>query len=303
LVYLSKNGKLKESTLQEKVARMAGNNRKEKFMKINTIIISCLFVLASSVSLAGYTHWVCQDCDPYMHPRYDTITKAIEAAAPGDTIRVVAEEFPPGGGHIIEYSEAVTIDKPLTLECRSIHPVLGQPVITIDDYKMANSVITITNEAAGSIISNLHIRGPKSDNTTCKDDPIKHVNEQTGLSIQADQCRLDACTITHCMTGILIDTGNTGQKDGIQINECTIGQPFVGVVNEYWVKEENWTRDHQGHPIDHPGNGYGIVILESPSVSTHDPDAVWYKIKNSTIQSSRYAPVVFPPHHVIMTTP
>ncbi|MCD4654363.1 hypothetical protein K8T06_10580 [bacterium] len=271
-------------------------------MKLNIkifLFMVALGIMSSSVARpASYTHWVCQDCDPYMEPHYDTITKAIEAAAPGDTILIVAEEFPPGGGKIIEYRESITINKPLTLKCKKIHPVLGQPIITVQDFEQTNSIITIEKSAPGTDISNLHIRGPIKDNTSSDGDSIEQVNKKVGITIETSECSIEQCKVTHCMTGVLIDSGTTGQPSGIQISECNIGEPFVGVIQGYWVKEAEWTDNHKGHPIAHPGNGFGLVIRESTGVTKNKTDETWYTISDCSILFNRYQQVILPPNHV-----
>ena len=267
-------------------------------MRLNLLFLLLLFFATQGTVQAGYTHWVCQDCDPHMQPNYNTISKAVEAASPNDTILIVAEEFPPGGGRIVEYEESITINKPLTIKCKRIHPVLGQPVIKVNDFESTASVISVEKSASGTVISNLHIRGPSSDNTSCKGNPLNQVNKKVGLRIETPECSIEKCKVTHCMTGILVDTGTVGSPSGIKIEDCIIGEPFVGVVQGYWVKEEAWTTHHKGHPIVHPGNGFGIVVLESPDVSDMKSEETWYVLSNCSVQSNRYQQHINPPNHV-----
>ncbi|MCD4652659.1 hypothetical protein K8T06_01850 [bacterium] len=68
----------------------------------------------------------------------------------------------------------------------------------------------------------------------------------------------------------------------IVISNCTIGEPWIGVVDSYYGKEDVWTNTHRGQPIHHPGNGFGIVFIESE------------QLEDCKIQSNRYAGIVCP---------
>ena len=76
-------------------------------VRIGVIILFCLFRL--SISSSAETHRVCHDC------RYKTLNAAVDAAAPGDTIRVTKGRFA---------SNNLTITKSVTL--------LGEPGAILD---------------------------------------------------------------------------------------------------------------------------------------------------------------------------
>ncbi|MCD4655494.1 hypothetical protein K8T06_16360 [bacterium] len=249
-------------------------------------------ILLTSSDVSALTHWVCQDCDPFMEPNYTTIQKAVDAADPNDIVVIVAEEFPPGTADIIEYSGHLVIDKPLTLKCKSIHPVLGYPIITVTSFDKVNEVVLITEKAAGSIISNLHIRGPLINNTDCKGNPRDRITEKVGIRIKAENITIDTCKVTHCMTGILGDQKNTTKGKKIVISNCTVGEPWIGVVDSYYGKEDVWTDTHRGQPIHHPGNGFGVVLLDSKrSDSKEKHDEI---LNNNNIKSNRYRDILVP---------
>ncbi|MCD4654739.1 hypothetical protein K8T06_12505 [bacterium] len=246
-------------------------------------------VLIGANASAG-TLWVCQDCEPYMEPNFTTVSKAIETAEPGDKITILAEEFPPGSAEIIKYSEHIILNKSLTLTCDSINPLFGYPIITVDNFSEISEIILITEKAKGSKISNLHIRGPLTNNTDCQGKPTDHITEKVGIRIKTKNYKVDTCKITHCMTGILIDSTVDKADSGTGISNCIIGEPWIGIVDSNWCKEDAWTESHRGHPIHHPGNKFGIMFIK-PGRKNSSNISPSEQIKDCKIQSNRYGGV------------
>jgi hypothetical protein len=85
---------------------------------------------------------------------------------------------------------------------------------------------------------------------------------------------------------------------GVTISNCILGESFVGVVDGFWVEEIAWTDNHRGHPIVHPGNGFGLVIKGSPEVAEHNTDQIWYSVSDCSIQCNRYKQIILAPNHV-----
>jgi len=256
-----------------------------------SLLVLFMFCLLAPPSFAMH-RWVCRDCDPFMQPNYPSVNAAVIAADPGDTVCIVAEENPFGSGDIIHYTAPVVLDKPLTLTCREIHPVLGYPVITLDSFDDANQVIHVTPAAAGTVISNLHIQGPPADTTACSGNPRDVMTDRAGIRIDAPNVTITSCTITRCMTGIVI-----ASDQSVTVSGCTIGDRWIGTVNGAFGIEETWTDSHAGQPILHPGNGFGIVIQKTGTLSKSAVDKERKSvivIRDNTIQSNRYEALVIP---------
>jgi len=253
--------------------------------------IIIFFALLAISNVSANTLWVCQDCEPYMEPNFTTVSKAIESAESGDKITILAEEFPPGSSKIIEYSEHIVLDKLLILTCDSINPLFGYPIITVDDFSEVSEIVLITEKAKGSTISNLHIRGPLINNTDCKGTPADHMTEKVGIRVKSKKYRIDTCKITHCMTGILINSLPDDSESGI--SHCIIGEPWIGLIDSNWCKEDDWTDSHRGQPIYHPGNGFGIVFMQSRK-NQESGVSPSEQIRDCKIQSNRYGTIVQP---------
>ncbi|MBN1296195.1 right-handed parallel beta-helix repeat-containing protein [bacterium] len=231
------------------------------------IAAALAFYLVMAVSFVSFAEdrWVCQECIVGMFPHYDTIYDAIQAADPGDVIKIHAERtlYNPDEIYVYVENEPLIIDKSLTI----IAPTQYQnkwPVVTIPTFSMDDDVITIAESGAGSVISNLEIRGPMNNNTEISGVyPIDCMDQRVGIRLEANDCLIDNCRITFCMTGIyLASTIGTGGTGNI-ISNCTIG-------DRWWYKpssgdheyEEYWTTSHDLTPIAYPGNGFGIVMVE-----------------------------------------
>jgi hypothetical protein len=232
---------------------------------------------------------VCQDC--CQPGTFTSISAAITAAKPGDTINIWGEDSCGDFGRIYEYNEVLVIDKQLTLTCDNPHPELGLPIVT-HDFRSGTSkaVITLLPGAEGTIIKNLHIRGPKSGLVTDCDssNPFDCMKTKSGIRIAADNCHVKGCEITRCMTGVYITgMGNT-------VRDSRIGTWWRGVVEGDWYLIEEWRPTVRGHDIDHTGNGFGIVVieplekLENPTGTIHIPNA----FQDNVFRGNRYTEIV-----------
>ena len=119
------------------------------------------------------------------------------------------------------------------------------------------------------------------------------MTEKVGIRVKTRNYRIDTCKITHCMTGILIDSIVDKADSGTGISNCTIGEPWIGLVDSNWCKEDAWTESHRGHLIHHPGNGFGIVFIKSGRKQESDASLL-EQIKDCKIQSNRYGTIVQP---------
>ncbi len=260
------------------------------------LIILIIIVLTGPVSEAervrkdwsGYpiTWHVCQDCS--QPGTFRTISEAVEAARPGDTINIWGEISCTGYGQIYEYNEELIIDKPLTLTCYNPEPMLGLPILTHDGRSgTSGAVITILPGGEGTVIKNLHIRGPKTGLVTDCDsvNPVDCMQNHAGIRIRADNCRIVDCTITRCMTGIYI----TGMGNTVQ--DCRIGERWKGFLDGDWYAVEEWRPDIMGRSIDHTGNGFGIVVIE-PRRSTEDSLRIPNNIQDNVFRGNRYTEIV-----------
>jgi len=237
------------------------------------------FVLADN-------RWVCYDCEQDMNPNYPTISNAISAANSGDTIYIHAEQDPNNPNQILQYSEHVVVDKPLTITSLSEHIDYGWPVIKLDDFNIYNEVVEIPASGAGSEISNLDIHGPVNNNTGCATDPIDCMDQKVGIRIEADDCFIDNCRITFCMTGIYVEsTGNI-------ISDCHVGDRWwVKPVSGPYCYKEYWSDVFGGTSIAYPGNGFGIVQVEPTWAQQPNElslDRPITEIIDCTIRSNRY---------------
>ncbi|MCD4652658.1 right-handed parallel beta-helix repeat-containing protein, partial [bacterium] len=225
---------------------------------------------------------------------------AITAASAGDVIKIHAEEYPEGSEHIIEYNEHVIVNKELTVLSPHKHEYYGWPVIKLSSFTTYDEVIRITEAASDTEISNLIIRGPVDNNTGCPGyDPIDCMDEKVGIRLEAKDCVIDNCKIIFCMTGIYMEstTGNAGT--GNVISNCRIGdQWWVKVPPDDYYYQDYWTEYYDGDPldpIDHPGNGFGIVMVE-PDWDQQSGETYTNRHKNEivdcTIRSNRYYGVV-----------
>ncbi|MBN1296196.1 hypothetical protein JXA80_05400 [bacterium] len=264
---------------------------KEQISSFIVCFSACILGFASP-AVTARTIWVCQYCEPYMHPNTDSINAALALADPGDTVCIVAEENPVASADIIQYAEHIVLDKPVTLTCTEHHPVLGPPILTLTTFDGVNEVIHVTDKAAGAVISNLRIQGPPTDNTPCVGNPLDHRTKRAGIRIDAAGTSVKSCIITHCMTGIVISA-----DAGVSIVNCTIGDRWIDTISGMIGIEEHWTDSHNGQPIRHPGNGFGIVVLpvESPA-NGQKKDRIDspHCIRETTIRSSRYNSLVIP---------
>jgi hypothetical protein len=243
-------------------------------------------------SIFPITLHVCQDCDPQIYyPQHSSIIDAVAAAKPGDTINIWGEYSCRDFGRIHEYNEAMVIDKQLTLTCDNPHPELGLPIISHDFRPgTADAVITLLPGAEGTIIKNLHVRGPKTGLVTdCDSDiPFDCMKTKAGIRIAADACRVEGCEITRCMTGIYI----TGMNNTVQ--ECRIGTWWRGVVAGDWYLIQEWQPLVRGQVIDHTGNGFGIVVIEPLPRPEDSRDLIRAPntIQDNTFRGNRYTEIV-----------
>jgi len=246
----------------------------------------CILVVLGSVTLSTVAEkpkidwsqypvvWhVCQDCG--MVNRVKTINEAIAAARPGDIINIWGEETYAGLIDVYEYEEAIVIDKRLILTCDNPHPELGFPIITQRfTNAVPKAVITVLPGGEGTVIRNLRIRGPISGPVTdCESDlPFDCMMTKAGIRIEANGCRVQNCTITRCMTGVVI-TGH-----GNSVVESQLGDRWRDIRQGIWAVREEWSATERGQTIDHPGNGFGIVIMakqdgaDDPEKSPADPN-------------------------------
>ncbi|MCD4653666.1 right-handed parallel beta-helix repeat-containing protein, partial [bacterium] len=183
----------------------------------------------------------------------------------------------------------ILLDKQIVLTCDNPHSAIGYPVITTS-FVSEQEIIRITPAGSGTVIRNLEIWGPNSDNTTCSNYPIDHFLEKAGIRIEADDCCIENCRIIRCMTGIIIgdQSHNTGQ--GNSISGCKIGDRFVQGLET----EEYWTTDPLSTGEIYPGNGFGIVAVEpgwSAPTSGYE-SIIPTEIVDCEIRSNRYYGVV-----------
>ncbi|HPQ41817.1 MAG TPA: right-handed parallel beta-helix repeat-containing protein, partial [bacterium] len=265
-------------------------------MKMRNIItiLTFLLIYGSSSTLAT-TIIVCQDCGV---GDFDNISDAILAATTGDTINVIAEETFPGSGVTLTYNEHVLIDKQIFLTCLEPLSNAGNPSIT-GSFTSDNEVIRITATGAGTHIKNIDIHGPVGDNTQCATDPLDCLMDRAGIRIEADNCTLENCRIIRCFSGIVV--GDYSQQTGrsTSIIGCTVGDIWTEFYNDEWQLEAYWTQSHYYdgigfQPIIHPGNGFGIVAVETdwtaPASGYESIEPM--EIVDCTIQSNRYYGVV-----------
>lgn len=264
-------------------------------MKTLKLAVTLLVLLTGTMHLQATDRWVCQDCDPLWTNTYSTISAAINAASSGDTIYIHAEEYPIGSESIIEYDEQIMIDKEIVLTCLNRHTSYGWPIVKINSF-VSDEIIHITENGAGSEISNLIIKGPTNSLSIYTGDSLFSKDENVGIRMEAEDCLVDNCEITYCNTGIYIDstTGNV-------VSNCQIGDRWwlsedkPPTIDYYY--EEYWT--DTGGPastqIIHPGNGFGIVIVAPTWSRIENVDYIDYyknEIVDCTIRSNRYYGVV-----------
>lgn len=237
---------------------------------------------------------VCQYCgEP---GAYTTISAAIAAAQPGDTINIWGEEDSENEGQIYEYVESLVIDTPIILTCQNPEAELGYPIITHDftGSPAPDTIIAIEPGGDASVIEHLIIRGPATGPvTTCPDYPMICMGQKSGIHIAANSCLINDCRITRCMTGIVMMTlGNT-------ISGCTIGDRWLVEYGNTYHREEYWSATHEYEPgtptpIYHPGNGFGIVSIEpgwsAPGSGYESRNT--NEIVDSIVRSNRYYGVV-----------
>jgi hypothetical protein len=256
------------------------------------IIIGCL-IMTVGVS----AQWdVCQDCP--VEDAFTTITAAIAAAQPGDTINIWGEEVhPPGSEIIYEYEEHLEITKQITLTCDNPHSTLGYPIITLP-LDSDDDIIHIKPGGDGTVIQHLTIRGPRTGQITycgtlgpppSTQNPLLCADKKVGIRITADDCYIHDCYLTRCMTGIYIwGKGNV-------VSHSLIGNLYWGGGDPEETREEYWSLTNNSEPIDHPGNGFGVVVKDV--VWTAPPEEMYgnrlpNELVDNVIQSNRYWGVV-----------
>jgi len=242
--------------------------------------------------------WVCQQCDWWMTPNRKTIQEAISLAETGDVIKIRAEPDPENEDVIMTYAEVqpLVIDNQLTITSPWEH-AYGWPVVTVSNFLQDDDVFTITSSGAGTVISNLEIRGTIGNNTVIPGyDPIECMDQRVGIRLEANDCLIDNCRITFCMTGIYMESSTGAGGLGNIISNCRIGdqwwsEPFPGSFDY----EEYWKLYHDVEEIDHPGNGFGIVLAApdwDPAPGEVYEDLPQNEIVDCTIRSNRYYGVV-----------
>ena len=278
-----------------------------QILRVSNTFPACLFILmAIGVTTPGalsekpridwsqypITWHVCQDCG--MPKTFRTITEALVAARPGDTINIWGEQTFAGLIGVHEYHETLVIDKPITLTCLNPEPSLGFPVIagSFDDANQ-RAVITILPDGTGTVISNLRIRGPQTGSITdcASASPFDCMMQKAGIRIEASGCRIENCRVTRCMTGILVTgTGNA-------VTGCRLGDRWRDSRQGVWAVFEEWSASFQGHPIDHPGNGFGIVVMPTQSVSGNlsVPPGAENTLRDNEFRGNRYTNLVILP--------
>jgi hypothetical protein len=241
------------------------------------LIIECCY----STAFAG-TVYVCQQCSEY--PHYSSITTAISAAQPSDTIMVKIEDFP-----YYIYNEHLSIDKSIILTSDGTYPDV--PIIKYDvdndDSPGADEIISI--ESTGVTISNLIIENtdplpvytPQVATGTPTPAPFE-TNMLTGVGIRVlhRDCEINNCTVRRCRVGILVEDQDI-QDRKILIDRCRIGD-----IRE----DDGW----QEQTPAHPGNFFGIVQIESPRLLEDYSAGVYQplEITNCEIGRNRYYGVV-----------
>ena len=259
------------------------------------IFIGCLIMVAGVSA-----QWeVCQDCN--IPGAFTTINDALAAADDGDTINIWGESDNQEPPQIIEYEEHLVINKEITLTCDNPDPDLGYPIITHsftveEGHPLPpGEIIRIEPGGANTVIKHLNIRGPAEGLVTnCggspASNPMSCMGHRIGIRIEADNCTIQDVHITRCMTGIyMTGTGN-------YINGNYIGDWYwkPGFQNPYHGLEAYWSYTNNSEPIDHPGNGFGIVA-EEPVWSAEGQQyesRLHNKISDNIIRSNRYWGVV-----------
>lgn len=247
-------------------------------------LLSVLFGVLSfaMMNVSASTTWnVCQSCGTL--PFRQTIAEVMQLAEDGDTIEIWGEEDPNATGYIYEYNERVVVNKRVTITCSNPEPDLGYPVIS-GDFATHNEVIWVTHDNVE--ISFLNVEGPSLTNIS-HTYPMDNWDNKVGVRIEAGNCTVDNCKVTHCMTGIVIDSTFGPPRTGNVVENSIIGNRIYNgsEYNEFWCS---------GTLPAHPGNGFGIVV-KGPTWLTPTPSYINYspnEIVDCTIRSNRYYGVI-----------
>nr|HPQ42060.1 NosD domain-containing protein [bacterium] len=176
----------------------------------------------------------------------------------------------------------------------SEHPQHGYPIITLADFNSNDEVILVENSASGGEISNLVIRGPNDNNVLCAGNPLDCMDEKVGIRLQASDFLIHNCRLIQCMTGVYLESPEGTGGTGNTISNCLLGDRWINPLDKT-ITEEYWTTVHEGAPILHPGNGFGVVVVEPSwdnSAGHIYTNRAANEIVDCMIRSNRYYGVV-----------
>ena len=229
----------------------------------------CIFLLVVPGSLWAKDIHVCMNC---AEGQVRTIERAMKYAENGDRIIV---HWEPGYPILMEH---VVIDKAITLtsyaegqglENFDVHPTLTAP------FNIHSEVIDVT--VAGVKIEGLNITNIYGVNDINVDDT--DFSNPVGIRVRAP-AQIRFCEITKCRTGILLDyLKNIPFARGSTITSCRIGYP-------------TFTQWKPG-ALNHPGNAFGIVILNPANSKQKGVNLPVDTVKNTAVISNRFYGIVF----------